>query len=75
MGGGAKEDSLACGKQGATETFKLSLTPFSAAAQISACATADYHLFCIGLDNDGTTHVYQRDFDHVMVAGFDSQES
>lgn len=37
-----------------------------------ACATADYHLFCSGVDSNATSHVFERDFDHIRVAGFDA---
>ena len=34
------------------------------------CATADYHLFCVTFDSIGTSHVFERDFDHIAVTGF-----
>ena len=36
-----------------------------------ACATADYHLFCAGTDSGATSHVFERDFDHVRVNDFE----
>ena len=38
-----------------------------------ACATADYHLFCAGTGSGASSHVFERDFDHIRVAGFDAQ--
>jgi len=37
-----------------------------------ACATADYHLFCAGVDSAATSHVFERDYDHIRVGGFDA---
>ena len=41
---------------------------------LQTCATADYHLFCAGLDGDSTSHVFERDFDHIRVSGFNGNE-
>jgi photosystem II stability/assembly factor-like uncharacterized protein len=30
------------------------------------CTTADSHIFCAGVDNDATSHVYSREFDLDM---------
>jgi photosystem II stability/assembly factor-like uncharacterized protein len=35
------------------------------------CTTADYHLFCAGMDGNATSRVFERDFDHIRVGGFD----
>jgi len=37
------------------------------------CATADYHLFCATWDSVGTSHVFERDFDHIRVAEFEAE--
>jgi len=42
---------------------------------LSTCATADYHLFCVGYDGAATSHVFERDFDHIRVGGFDAAET
>jgi photosystem II stability/assembly factor-like uncharacterized protein len=39
------------------------------------CATADYHLFCAGTGSGATSHVFERDFDHIRVAGFDAESA
>jgi photosystem II stability/assembly factor-like uncharacterized protein len=38
---------------------------------LQTCATADYHLFCSGNDAAATSHVFERDFDHIRVVEFD----
>jgi hypothetical protein len=38
---------------------------------LTACSTADYHLFCAGVDNSATSHVYARDYDHIRRNDFD----
>ena len=38
---------------------------------LQTCTTADYHLFCAGNDDAATSHVFERDFDHIRVTGFD----
>ena len=35
------------------------------------CATADFHLFCAAHDNNATTHIYSRDYDHIKHEPFD----
>ena len=36
----------------------------------TACATADFHIFCAGYDNSGTSHFYSRDYDTILTAEF-----
>ena len=42
---------------------------------LQTCTTADYHLFCAGTDSAATTHVFERDFDHIRVGGFDADDA
>ena len=42
---------------------------------LQTCTTADYHLFCAGIDSAATTHVFERDFDHIRVGGFDADDT
>ncbi len=35
------------------------------------CATADHHIFCAGYDDNGISHFYSRDYDHIHVSEFD----
>ena len=38
---------------------------------LEVCATADYHLFCAGTDESATSHLFERDFDHIRVNSFE----
>ncbi len=38
---------------------------------LTSCATADYHLYCAGFDDNGTSHFYARDYDKIRGNAFD----
>lgn len=41
---------------------------------LSTCATADFHIFCAGYDNNATSHVYSRDYDHIKRGEFEASQ-
>jgi len=38
---------------------------------LTSCATAEYHLYCAGFDDNGTSHFYARDYDKIRDGKFD----
>jgi photosystem II stability/assembly factor-like uncharacterized protein len=51
------------------ETWQVEL---DAGVGLTACSTADYHIFCAGYDNSSTSHFYARDYDHIRRDNFDA---
>ena len=51
------------------DTWEVEL---DAGVSLTACATADFHIFCAGIDNNATSHVYSRDYDHIRRDDFDA---
>jgi photosystem II stability/assembly factor-like uncharacterized protein len=45
-------------------------TELDAGVGFTACATADFHVFCAGWDNSATSHFYSRDYDHIHHGDF-----
>jgi len=43
---------------------------FDSGTGFTACATADYHIYCAAYDDANTTHFYTRDYDHILVDEF-----
>jgi len=67
--GGAGDDGGIYVSHDGGETWAVEL---DAHVGLTSCATADYHLYCAGWDNDGTSHIYSRDYDHISQGAFDT---
>lgn len=67
--GGAGDAGGAYVSHDGGQSWQLEL---DAGVGLTSCATADYHLFCAGYDNSGTSHVYARDYDHIRREVFEA---
>jgi len=67
--GGSGDDGGIYVSHDGGDTWQVEL---DASVGLTACSTADYHIFCAGYDNSSTSHVFARDYDHIRRSDFDS---